>query len=63
MSFKFSKVSICFNDFVSSDFKVYWGVPSTSCRKYQIDFVNTVGNYGIIQNFNDSVRLGILIMF
>ncbi|CAO1372149.1 unnamed protein product [Diamesa serratosioi] len=38
------------------DFKVYWGVPSTSCRKYQIDFATTVGNYGIIQNFNDSVR-------
>lgn len=42
----------------SSNFKIYWGVPTSSCRKFNIDFANLTRpiDYGLVQNTNDSVR-------
>jgi hypothetical protein len=42
----------------TSNFKIYWGIPTSSCRKYKIDFTSAVASENnIIQNLNDSVRL------
>jgi hypothetical protein len=42
-----------------SNFKIYWGIPTSSCRKFNMDFANltfTSTNNGLVQNTNDSVR-------
>lgn len=44
------------NSYFPSNFKIYWSIPTSTCRKFQIDFSNLSASHGFVQNTNDSVR-------
>ncbi|CAG9801227.1 unnamed protein product [Chironomus riparius] len=39
-----------------NNFKIYWSVPTNSCRRFKVDFTDLISSGDIIQNTNDSVR-------
>lgn len=44
------------DDEYSSDFQMYWNVPSFMCHRYGLPFSNLSGRYGIVQNDDDVFR-------